>query len=132
MYPVGWPAIWHNWLNRKNVKEVSLMSKMSELDAAIAELRKCGETIIGVSETLRELFSSSEPEKAAEAPTPAAETKPAAKQLTLEEVRKVLAQKSVEGHTSQVQFLIRKYGADKLSQVDPACYADLLHEAEVL
>ena len=108
------------------------MSKMSELDAAIAELRKCGETLIGVSETLRELFSSSEPEKAAEAPTPAAETKPAAKQLTLEEVRKVLAQKSVEGHTSQVQFLIRKYGADKLSQVDPACYADLLHEAEVL
>ena len=46
--------------------------------------------------------------------------------------RKVLAQKSVEGHTSQVQLLIRKYGADKLSQVDPAHYADLLHEAEVL
>lgn len=108
------------------------MSKMSELDAAIAELRKCGETLIGVSETLRELFSSGEPEKAAEAPTPTADTKPAAKQLTLEEVRKVLAQKSVEGHTSQVQFLIRKYGADKLSQVDPAYYADLLHEAEVL
>ncbi len=38
------------------------MSKMSELDAAIAELRKCGETLIGVSETLRELFSSGEPE----------------------------------------------------------------------
>ena len=37
------------------------MSKMSELDAAIAELRKCGETLIGVSETLRELFSSGEP-----------------------------------------------------------------------
>ena len=47
-------------------------------------------------------------------------------------MRKVLAQKSVEGYTSQVQFLIRKYGADKLSQVDPAYYADLLHEAEVL
>ena len=44
----------------------------------------------------------------------------------------MLAQKSVEGHTSQVQFLIRKYGADKLSQLDPAHYSDLLHEAEVL
>ena len=42
------------------------MSKMSELDAAITELRKCGETLIGVSETLRDLFSSGEPEKAAE------------------------------------------------------------------
>ncbi len=108
------------------------MSKMSELDAAIAELRKCGEILIGVSETLRELFGSGEPEKVTETQTPVAETKPAAKQLTLEEVRKVLAQKSVEGHTSEVQLLIHKHGADKLSQVDPAHYADLLHEAEVL
>ena len=108
------------------------MSKMSELDAAIVELRKCGEMLIGVSEALRELFSSGEPERASEASTTVAETKSASKQLTLEEVRKVLAQKSVEGHTSQVQFLIHKYGADKLSQVDPAHYADLLHEAEVL
>lgn len=108
------------------------MSKMSELDAAVAELRKCGESLIAVSETLRALFSGDAPGTDAEVQEPAKKPQPDAKPLTLEEVRKVLAQKSVEGHTSQVQFLIRKYGADKLSQVDPARYADLLHEAEVL
>ena len=105
------------------------MSKMAELDAAVAELHRCGEALIGVSETLRDLFSGSDEQQ-----TDSASTKnvPAAKMLTLEDVRSVLAQKSVEGHTAEVQALIRKYGADRLSQVDPAHYADLLHEAEVL
>ena len=100
------------------------MSKMSELDAAVTELRKCGETLIGVSETLRELFGSDAEQ------TPVAPPKPAAKALTIEDVRPVLAQKSIEGHN--VQALILKYGAKKLSEVDPAHYADLLHDAEVL
>ena len=50
------------------------MSRMSELDVAVAELRKCGEALIGISETLRELFgakNAAEAEKAAE-PAPAA------------------------------------------------------------
>ena len=91
------------------------MSKMAELDAAVAELRKCGETLIGVSDTLRELLSSGQEQP-----------------LTIEAVRKVLAQKSVDGHTAEIQALLRKYGAEKLSRVDPAHYADLLHDAEVL
>ncbi len=102
------------------------MSKMTELDAAVAELRRCGEALIGVSEALRDLFIGSD-ERQAEA-----QPQPSAKALVLEDVRSVLAQKSVEGHTAEVQALIRKYGADKLSQVDPAHYADLLREAEVL
>ena len=100
------------------------MSKMSELDAAVTELRKCGETLIGVSETLRELFGSDAEQ------TPVAPPKPAVKALTSEDVRPVLARKSIEGHN--VQALILKYGAKKLSEVDPAHYADLLHDAEVL
>ena len=100
------------------------MSKMSELDAAVTELRKCGETLIGVSETLRELFGSDAEQ------TPVAPPKPVEKALTIEDVRPVLAKKSIEGHN--VQALILKYGAKKLSEVDPAHYADLLHDAEVL
>ena len=45
------------------------MSRMSELDAAVAELRKCSEALIGISETLRTLFgaeNAAEAEKAAE------------------------------------------------------------------
>ena len=102
------------------------MSKMAELDAAVAELRRCGEALIGVSEALKGLFNGSDACQAD------AQPQPAAKALVLDNVRSVLAQKSVEGHTAQVQALIRKYGADRLSQVDPAHYADLLHEAEVL
>jgi hypothetical protein len=79
-----------------------------------------------VSEALRDLFIGSD-ERQAEA-----QPQPSAKALGVEDVRSVLAQKSVEGHTAEVQALIRKYGADKLSQVDPAHYADLLREAEVL
>ena len=102
------------------------MSKMAELDAAVAELRRCGETLIGVSETLRDLFNGSDEY------LPNAQPQSSAKALVLEDVRSVLAQKSVEGHTAEVQALIHKYDADKLSQVDPANYADLLREAEVL
>ena len=105
------------------------MSKMAELDAAVAELRRCGEALIVVSETLQDLFSGSDEQQTDSAATM---NEPAAKMLTLEDVRPVLAQKSVEGHNAQVQALIRKYDADKLSQVDPAHYADLLRDAEVL
>ncbi|MEA5000062.1 MAG: DNA ligase [Candidatus Limiplasma sp.] len=105
------------------------MSKMAELDAAVAELRRCGEALSRVSETLRDLFSGSDEQQTDSAATP---NEPAAKALVLEDVRSVLAQKSVEGHTAEVQALIRKYDADKLSQVDPAHYADLLRDAEVL
>ena len=102
------------------------MSKMAELDAAVAELRKCGETLIGVSDTLRELLSSGQEQ------SPASPPKPVEQPRTIEAVRKVLAQKSVDGHTAEIQALLRKYGAEKLSRVDPAHYADLLHDAEVL
>ena len=36
------------------------MSKMSELAAEIAELKHCGEILIGISESLTEMFSASE------------------------------------------------------------------------
>ena len=102
------------------------MSRMSELDVAVAELRKCGEALIGISETLRELFgakNAAEAEKAAE-PAPAV--------LSLEDVRGVLAQKSAEGHTAETQALIRGYGANRLSEVTPEHYAELLQKAKVL
>lgn len=54
------------------------------------------------------------------------------KPLTLEEVRAVLAEKSRSGHTEEVRELLAKHGADKLSEINPAEYAALLAEAEVL
>jgi hypothetical protein len=44
----------------------------------------------------------------------------------------VLAEKSQLGFTAEVREIIGKYGADKLSAVDKAYYADILKDAEVL
>ena len=52
--------------------------------------------------------------------------------LTLEEVRAVLADKSRAGHTAEIRELLKKYGASKLSLVDPKHYEALLRKAEVL
>ena len=104
------------------------MSKMSELSTAVEELRKCGEALIEVSRSLRDIFSGDEPAK--EEPEQAKEeTQPA---VTLEDVRAILAEKSVAGHRAEVQALIREFGADKLSAVDPKHYAALKAKAEVL
>lgn len=106
------------------------MSKMSKLAAELAELKHCGEILIGISETLTQMFGSDATEDKQE------QTKePNDKQekaLTLTDVRKVLAEKSRNGHTAQVKELLIKYGADKLSEIDPSKYAELLAEVEVL
>lgn len=99
------------------------MSKMSELDMAIKDLRTAAATINDVANSLAELFGS----KAEEQPATLAEPK-----LTLEQVRAVLAEKSRKGHTAEVRSLLQKYGASKLSAVDPVHYKDLLADAEVL
>nr|DAD64651.1 MAG TPA: hypothetical protein [Caudoviricetes sp.] len=52
--------------------------------------------------------------------------------LTLEKVRAVLAEKSRAGGTSEVRAIIQKFGAKRLSEIDPKDYAAILKEAEVL
>jgi hypothetical protein len=51
------------------------------------------------------------------------------KPLTLVEVRAVLADKSRSGFTEQIRELLEKYGAPKLSEIDPARYQNLMDEA---
>ena len=108
------------------------MSKMSELDAAVSELRRCGEALIALSMSLREIFG----EPVEESETPVAQepepTEPERPVVTLEQVRSVLAEKSAAGHRAEVQALIQKYGATKLSAISPDDYASLLADVEVL
>lgn len=47
-------------------------------------------------------------------------------------VRKMLAKKSAEGYTPQVKALLHKFGAEKLSDVDPKDYEDLYYSAKGL
>ena len=106
------------------------MSKMSELSTAVAELRKCGEALIGLSQSLGNIFSGDLSVKTQPDELPGQE--PVKPTVTLEEVRAVLAEKSVAGHRAEVQALIRECGADKLSAVDSTHYAALKAKAEVL
>ena len=53
-------------------------------------------------------------------------------EITLEQVRGVLADKSRNGHAAEVRAIIEKYGADRLSGIDPKDYPEVLKEAEVL
>ena len=101
------------------------MGKFSELDLAIKDLRSAAATINEVANTLAEMFSAASAE---EAPTAA----PAEPVLTLEQVRAVLADKSRMGFTAEIRTLLQKYGAAKLSGIDPANYNALVADAEVL
>jgi hypothetical protein len=113
------------------------MSKMSQLAAEIEELRHCGEILIGISDSLRDLFSGSD--KADEPKDAPASEKPATKKCeqekkapALADVRALLAEKSRDGFTAQVRAIITAHGANKLSEIDPAEFPSIMKEAEVL
>ena len=54
------------------------------------------------------------------------------KTITLEEVRRVLATKSKNGKQAEVKELIKKYGVNKLTDIHPCNYKELLELAEAL
>ncbi len=100
------------------------MSKMSELAATIEDLRRCAAAISNAADWLLEQFHSSDPDVAV--------PEPVEPKLTLEAVRAILADKSRAGFTAQIRDLLEKYGADRLSGIDPAKYPALLADAEGL
>ena len=126
------------------------MGKVKLLLDVIGDLRSLADSLQAVADAVAdngaaeaELTTTKEPEKAsrsgkaaakntAKKDTKAAKQEPEEKPLTLEEVRAVLAEKSRSGHTEEVRELLARHGAYKLSEIDPAEYAALLAEAEVL
>ena len=104
------------------------MSKMNDMAMTIEDLRNAATAINDAANWLAQQFEGASG-TAEKADVPAAPAKPA---LTLEEVRAVLADKSRAGHTAKIRELLKKYGASKLSLVDPKHYEALLREAEVL
>ena len=100
------------------------MSKMSEMAAAIEDMRRCATVMNDTADWLSSQFSSSD--------SVAADPDPVEHELTLEAVRAVLADKSRAGFTTQIRSLLQKHGADRLSEVDPVNYKALLADAEGL
>ena len=56
----------------------------------------------------------------------------AKKEITLEQVRAILAEKSKAGHSDKIKALIKSCGADKLTDVDPKHYQSLIDAAEAM
>ena len=102
------------------------MGRISELELAIKDLRSAAAAINEVANTLAEMFSTASADEAPAATTPAEPV------LTLEQVRAVLADKSRIGFTTEIRALLQKYGAAKLSGIDPVNYKALVADAEVL
>lgn len=103
------------------------MSKISDMSMTIEELRSAATAINEAANWLVAQFSSN-----ADA-TQLVKTEPEKKlELTLEEVRAVLVEKSRAGHTAAIRTLLQKYGAKKLSGVDPKHYEALLKDADEL
>ena len=102
------------------------MGKMSSLDLQIKELRSCGESIIEIANALAEMFSS----QAAEDTPPKPDSKAEPKAPAFEDVRHRMTVIAQAGYSAEGQVLITRYGARKLSDIDPSKDADLLKEVD--
>ncbi|MDD9312043.1 rRNA biogenesis protein rrp5 [Cytobacillus firmus] len=104
------------------------MSKIKLLLDVVSDMRSLADSIQAVADAM----ASNEPVETKEPTTTVKESAAKKKEITLEEVRAKLAEKSQAGLTAQVREIIKKYGGSKLSEVDPKHYADMLKDAEVL
>lgn len=110
------------------------MSKIKLLLDVVSDMRSLADSIQAVAEVM----VGNEPVETEMPTTSTKDSKskktemPKKKEITLEEVRAKLAEKSQAGLTGEVRELIQKYGGSKLSEVDPMYYAEMLKDAEVL
>lgn len=100
------------------------MSKTKLLLKVVSDLRSLADSVQAVADAIASNGSNEKPKPE----QPESEEK----QITLEEVRAILAEKSHDGFTSEVRALLQKYGASKLSEIDPSKYPALLADAEDL
>ena len=100
------------------------MSKMKDMAMTIEELRSAAAAINDVADWLTQQFSGN-----ADEPKTEPKKEP---ELKLEDVRAILADMSRKGYTAQIRELLLKYGAPKLSGIDPANYKVLLEDVEGL
>lgn len=103
------------------------MSKVKLLLDVIEDIRSLGDSLQVLADAMAGGNIAEQPKTKAK-PAPKAEQKA----ITLEDVRKVLAEKSRAGFTNEVKAIITAHGSDKLSDINPAEYESVLKEAEVI
>ena len=117
----------------------NLTITIQELRESATALRVIGDKLISVADYLAEVFSTApEPAKQVSSlalgaeSTAVAPIQRTAAAPTLEDVRAILANLSQQGLTAQVRELLRAYGVERLSEVDPGNYPALIAEAKEL
>lgn len=95
------------------------MSQMKRLLDVVTSLRSLADCVEGLANGIERGEASEEKSEVT-----------AKEQLSLEDVRKVLAEKSQAGHTVKIRALLDQYGAKKLSDVNPEFYSNLLRAVE--
>ena len=118
---------------RKLPKGVNTMPTMPDLELILSELQTAANVINNVVDTMRNHFI--QPDNPTASAEPVAEpvpevTEPAT--ITLEHVRAELSKLSRAGKTDKARELVLKYGANKLTEIDPSKYAAMLADAQVL
>ena len=103
------------------------MSVMNDLDLKLNELENQIDQAKETVQSLLKLLSSNSDEDPSDMKQ--SNHDPVEDKVT---VCKILAKKSAEGYTNQVKELLHKFGAEKLSDVDPKDYEDLYYSAEGL
>lgn len=103
------------------------MSVMNDFDLKLKEAENLIDQTKEVILSIHELLSSNQDGEQCDDEQPKRD--PVEDKVT---VRKMLAKKRAEGYTAQVKELLHKFGAEKLSDVDPKDYEDLYYNAEGL
>ncbi len=94
------------------------MRKPAEIDAIVGELSSAARAITDAAGSLMALYGNSDN-------APAQTELQTSEPVSMEDVRAVLSEKSRAGYTDMVRELLLKYGAPKLSEIDPgALHAD--------
>ena len=109
------------------------MDKMKLLLELAQKLLKVDEDIRSLADSIQAVCTVVTDNLAAKEADAPPEPEPSPEpEIPLEKVRGVLADKSRSGKTAEVRAIIKKFGADRLSDIDPKDYVAVLKEAEVL
>ena len=106
--------------------------KKNEMAILIEGLRRLSADALQIADALERKPEEAPVTVAEEAPSESA-AKEETKTYSLEEVRRILADKSRSGYRAEVKALLTAHGASRLSDItDPAALSALALEAEVI
>ena len=110
------------------------MSKTKLLLDVVEDIRSLGDSLQALAESFgvadETVVVTNDPKQSEQLPFDDSEIKKP--KVTLEDVRAVLARKSQAGFTAQIQSIIRRFDASKLSEVATEHYEEILLLAEEL